>query len=136
MREGFEYELDVNIGLNHNHMATIEKDRAGIFHGRPEFVPSEAIGRELLAWSRAEELKPDGDQQTASADSPISAANPKTKAWMEKRLAQLKITAELWPVIMRTVDGCPRNELRARLDEAAAEVQSAFESDFATEVVC
>jgi hypothetical protein len=55
---------------------------------------------------------------------------------MEKRLAQLKITAELWPVIMRTVDGCPRNELRARLDEAAAEAQSVFESDFATEVVC
>jgi hypothetical protein len=130
MREGFEYELDVNIGLNRNHMATIEKDRAGIFHGRPEFIPSEAIGRELLAWSRAEELKPEADRQTVSSDSPISAADPRIKAWMEKRLAHLKINEGLWPVIMRTVDGCPRNELRARLDEEAAEAQNAFESDF------
>jgi hypothetical protein len=136
MREGFEYELDVNIGLNHNHMATIEKDRAGIFHGRPEFIPSEAIGRELLAWSRAEELKPNGDQQATSGNAPISADNPKTRAWMEQRLAQLKITEELWPVIIKTVDGCSRNELRARLDEAAAEAQNAFESDFTTEAVC
>ncbi len=135
MREGFEYELDVNIGLNRNHMATIEKDRAGIFHGRPEFVPSEATGRELLAWSRAEELKPEVDRQSVSNDAPISAADPRMQSWIEKRLQQLGVNEGLWPVIMQTVDGCPRNELRARLDESAAIAQKAFDDDFSGEAV-
>jgi hypothetical protein len=136
MREGFEYELDVNIGLNRNHMATIEKDRAGIFHGRPEFIPSEAIGRELLAWSRAEELKPEADRQAASNDSPISVADPRIKTWIEKRLLELNVARELWTAVMKKVDGCPRNELRARLDEAAATAQNSLETDFQPEAVC
>ncbi|MDQ3232268.1 MAG: ATP-binding protein [Pseudobdellovibrionaceae bacterium] len=135
MREGFEYELDVNIGLNCNHMATIEKDRAGIFHGRPEFVPSEATGRELLAWSRAEELKPEADRQSVSIDAPISVADPRMQSWIEKRLQQLGVNEGLWPVITQTVNGCPRNELRARLDEAAALAQKAFDDDFSGEAV-
>jgi hypothetical protein len=130
MREGFEYELDVNIGLNRNHMATIEKDRAGIFHGRPEFVPSEAIGRELLAWSRAEELKPETERQSVSNDSPVSVADPRIQTWIEKRLQQLEISEDLWPAILKTLDGCPRSELRARLEDAAATAQKASNDDF------
>ncbi|MDQ3234533.1 MAG: ATP-binding protein [Pseudobdellovibrionaceae bacterium] len=133
MRSGFEYELDVNIGLSRNHLATIEKDRAGIFHERPEFVPSEATGRELLAWSRAEELKPEADRQSVSNDAPISASDPRIQAWIHKRLKELQITEGLWPVILQTVDGCPRNELRARLDEAASLTQKAFDEDFTGE---
>jgi hypothetical protein len=121
MREGFEYELDVNIGLNRNHMATIEKDRAGIFHGRPEFVPTEAVGRELLAWSRAEELKPDGDRQAASSDLPISVQNPKTQAWLHQQLGAMKVPENLWAGILEAVDGSPRREIRARLDQAIEE---------------
>lgn len=136
MREGFEYELDVNIGLNRNHMATIEKDRAGIFHGRPEFVPSEVIGRELLAWSRAEELKSDASRQGQSNASQISVADPRIKAWIENRLSQLKVSEELWPEIMRRVDGCPRDNLRGRLEEVAASVLNSLGNDFSTEAPC
>ncbi len=94
MREGFEYELDINIGLSRSHLATIEKDRAGIFQDRPEFVPSEATGREILAWSRAEELKPEAERQTFSEGAPISVSDARIKDWIEKRLLQLNVVRE------------------------------------------
>jgi len=121
MREGFEYELDVNIGLNRNHLATIEKDRAGIFHGRPEFVPSEATGLELLRWSRAEELKPEDNRQSVASDAPISIQNPKTLGWIRQQLGSLKVPDNLWGGIITSLDGSPRSELRTRLDQAIDE---------------
>ncbi|HYX39741.1 MAG TPA: hypothetical protein VE954_42140, partial [Oligoflexus sp.] len=119
MREGFEYELDVNIGLNRNHMATIEKDRAGIFHGRPEFVPSEATGRELLAWSRAEELKPEAERKNAL--SPVSINDARILQRICEILRELKVPEGLWPEITAAVDGAPAGEVRARLEELADE---------------
>lgn len=49
-REGFEYELTVNIELNHGHYATASKDRTGLFMGKPEFIPSEETGKMLIEW--------------------------------------------------------------------------------------
>jgi hypothetical protein len=123
MREGFEYELDVNIGLNRNHRATIEKDRAGIFHGRPEFVPSEATGRELLAWSRAEELKPESERSSA----PGLSQDPKMLAAIRKFLSERHVPEEFWVGIIASVDGVPRNEIRARLEQAVEEVNASAE---------
>ncbi len=123
MREGFEYELDVNIGLNRNHLATIEKDRAGIFHGRPEFVPSEATGRELLAWSRAEELKPDSERSSA----PGLSLDPKMLAAIKKFLSERHVPEEFWPRIIESVVEVPRNEMRVRLEQAVNEFNAAAE---------
>jgi hypothetical protein len=135
MREGFEYELDVNIGLSRSHLATIEKDRAGIFHDRPEFVPSEATGRELLAWSRAEEKKPEADRKAVSSDSPISVADPRILDWIQKRLDQLNVPEASRAEVVRAVDGTPRNELRARLDQAVADALPAAGDDLPGEAV-
>jgi hypothetical protein len=123
MREGFEYELDVNIGLNRNHLATIEKDRAGIFHGRPEFVPTEATGRELLAWSRAEELKPEAERSGALS----SSQDPKLLAGIRKFLSERHVPDEFWPGIITSLDGVPRTEIRGRLEQAVDQVNSAAE---------
>jgi len=49
-REGFEYELTVNLELDTNHNATVSKDRTGLFIGKPEFKPSESTGVMLLDW--------------------------------------------------------------------------------------
>jgi hypothetical protein len=51
MREGFEYELDLLMGLNQNHMVTIEKDRTGIFANRPDFIITPKIGEEIKNWA-------------------------------------------------------------------------------------
>jgi len=40
-REGFEYELTINLELDTRHNATTSKDRTNLFAGKPAFVPSE-----------------------------------------------------------------------------------------------
>jgi hypothetical protein len=116
MRDGFEYELDVNIGLNRQHMATIEKDRAGIFHGRPEFIPTEAIGRELLAWSRAEELKPESERK----NTPINIQDPRVAKRIHQILGDLGVPEDRWPEITAALEGTPVGEVRSRIEELAA----------------
>ena len=49
-REGFEYELTVNIELDQKHNATAQKDRTGLFMDKPQFVPSEETGKLILEW--------------------------------------------------------------------------------------
>lgn len=49
-REGFEYELTVNLELDHGHHAVASKDRTGLFMGKPEFKPSEDTGKMIADW--------------------------------------------------------------------------------------
>lgn len=49
-REGFEYEVTVNLELDTKHNATSSKDRTGLFADQPPFVPSEETGRKILEW--------------------------------------------------------------------------------------
>lgn len=49
-REGWEYEITVNLQLDMAHQATASKDRTGLFMGKPEFVPSEETGEMILEW--------------------------------------------------------------------------------------
>jgi len=49
-REGFEYELTVNLELDAKHNASCSKDRTGLFSGIPDFTPSEETGKILLEW--------------------------------------------------------------------------------------
>lgn len=49
-REGFEYELTVNLEIDTMHNATSSKDRTGLFAGKPDFKPSEETGKLLLDW--------------------------------------------------------------------------------------
>jgi len=49
--EGFEYELSVNFELmNENHLCKVSKDRTNLFQGKPEFIITSAIGKQLKAW--------------------------------------------------------------------------------------
>lgn len=49
-REGFEYELTVNLELDVKHNATASKDRTGLFIDKPAFVPSEETGKLIRQW--------------------------------------------------------------------------------------
>jgi hypothetical protein len=49
-REGWEYELTVNLELELNHFATASKDRTGLFMGKPPFIPDENTGKLILDW--------------------------------------------------------------------------------------
>lgn len=64
-REGFEYELTINLELDTHHNATASKDRTQLFMGKPAFVPSEKIGELIANWcDQGEEsfnIKPGSD---------------------------------------------------------------------------
>ena len=49
-REGFEYELTINLEMDTKHNATASKDRTGLFMGKPAFVPSEKTGETIASW--------------------------------------------------------------------------------------
>ncbi|HEU4470314.1 MAG TPA: AAA family ATPase [Flavisolibacter sp.] len=49
-REGFEYELTINLELDTHHNATPSKDRTNLFMGKPAFVPSEKTGELIAQW--------------------------------------------------------------------------------------
>ena len=49
--EGFEYELSVNFELiNENHMCKVSKDRTNLFQGKPEFIITSDVGKQLKDW--------------------------------------------------------------------------------------
>lgn len=49
-REGFEYELTVNLEMDIRHLAIASKDRTGLFMGKPEFIPTIETGKAIAKW--------------------------------------------------------------------------------------
>jgi hypothetical protein len=49
-REGFEYELTVNLEIDVNHNASASKDRTGLFAGKPSFIPTIETGELIKKW--------------------------------------------------------------------------------------
>ena len=49
-REGFEYELTINLEMDIRHHAMASKDRTNLFMGKPAFVPSEKTGELIAQW--------------------------------------------------------------------------------------
>lgn len=65
-REGFEYELTINLEMDTKHNATASKDRTGLFMTKPAFVPSEKTGEIIAQWCEQGEeqfdvIKPGSD---------------------------------------------------------------------------
>lgn len=49
-RDGFEYELTLNLELDHLHNCKASKDRTGLFMDKDSFVPSIETGKMILEW--------------------------------------------------------------------------------------
>jgi hypothetical protein len=65
-REGFEYELTINLELDTKHNASASKDRTNLFMGKPSFVPTEKTGEVIAQWCEQGEeqfnvIKPGSD---------------------------------------------------------------------------
>jgi hypothetical protein len=64
-REGFEYELTINLELDTRHNATASKDRTQLFMNKTAFVPSEKTGELIANWCEQGEesfnIKPGSD---------------------------------------------------------------------------
>lgn len=50
-RENLDYEFSVEFRLNENHLATVSKDRTGLFSDTVPFQISEEVGRLLASWN-------------------------------------------------------------------------------------
>lgn len=55
-REGFEYELTLNLNIEMGHLATASKDRTGLFMDKPSFVISEETGKQIIEWCQTGEV--------------------------------------------------------------------------------
>jgi len=52
-RDGFEYELTLAFNLSSNNLASVSKDRTGLFMNKPEFKIDQSTGKTLLEWSES-----------------------------------------------------------------------------------
>lgn len=94
-REGFEYELTVNIELDTMHNATSSKDRTGLFAGKPEFKPSEETGRLLLEWCEDGITEPTLEEKLILAIKEVEIAEDKknlTDLWNKHKLLRTEKT--------------------------------------------
>lgn len=98
-REGFEYELTVNLELvNDKHMTRASKDRTKLFSGKPEFVINQNIGKQLLDWCNEGEGKPILDK-----DHPLWKSVVKSLKDQTRTIVQLKATFEISEEIQETL---------------------------------
>lgn len=49
-RDNLDYELTIVFNLDIKHNATINKDRTGLFSGKPEFIITSDTGRQISEW--------------------------------------------------------------------------------------
>lgn len=49
-RDGWEYDLTINLNIDQHHNASASKDRTELFMGRPDFVITEETGKLIKQW--------------------------------------------------------------------------------------
>lgn len=67
-RDGFEYELALNLDINMEHLATASKDRTGLFSDNLPFKITEATGKMIRDWNTAKETKKPSQKKSKSGD--------------------------------------------------------------------
>lgn len=121
--KGIEYEFDILMEINTEHMATIAKDRSGKFQDQHIEKPDEAFGQQLAAWlsdgivrqapSMAEQSKALRTEHTQAAK---TAAQGTGHAAFDKAMASLpelvkqvgsREALDKWLVIVREITGHP-----------------------------
>lgn len=87
-REGWEYELTVNLELDILHNCSASKDRTGLFMCKPYFVPTEETGELIRQWCETGvEVDANGNpKKELSNEAAISDAMMK---WLRKKECEL-----------------------------------------------
>jgi hypothetical protein len=100
-REGIEYEFTLHLALNLTHMANAEKDRTGLFMGKPEFMITEETGKLLAKWAD------EGIDPTVYPDSP---SNDEITVFL-KFLKDQGVGEKHWSEIEKSMRGKPKKEV-------------------------
>ncbi len=99
-RDGIEYEFSVVFDLNTEHVATVSKDRTGLFDGR-FFKPDHTTGEEIRTWlSSGAEMKP----ANVAADTGAFSEQTQTRISQQRNPGKLELDklkdlalAKEWP---------------------------------------
>lgn len=114
-RDGFEYELTVAWRIGANHMAETDKDRTGLYSGKPNFKITEETGKTLKEW--ADSGKP--------APFPAHIHNdedPDTHKGLVGVLNKNKVPVEHHEAIGKALHGRPKAEWEAIAIEVQAKI--------------
>lgn len=96
-REGFEYELTVNLELDVRHNATASKDRTGLFMGQPQFIPSEATGELILNWcENGEEVQQPKTVTEPTTDEKVANMTGRNNPELSKAIGDSIIACKSW----------------------------------------
>lgn len=114
-REGFEYELTANFEfVNDAHLVKASKDRTGLFADKPEFVPSEQTGKEILKWCQSGAKPIEGIEiNEPEVVHPIEAAESKLKE--AKTLKELGAAWSLLSADNKVACADLKDKLKAKL---------------------
>ncbi len=87
-REGWEYELTVNLELDILHNCSASKDRTGLFMGKPYFIPTEETGEQIRQWCETGiEVDANGNpKKDLSSDAALSETMMK---WLRKKECEM-----------------------------------------------
>lgn len=92
-RDGFEYELTVNLELDQLHNATASKDRTGLFMDKPSFIITEATGELIRKWCE-QGVEPPKPTLTDAQVKHYADRMPKEPGLYEKVIGAFTLTAE------------------------------------------
>lgn len=105
-RDGIEYEYTVSWRLAHGNMASCDKDRTGLFHGKADFKITTETGKELRSWADAGiEVKPTTETSPESSTTGYDNKNPKHKQWLMEQFKAEGTSKELWKHIAEAMQG-------------------------------
>jgi hypothetical protein len=113
-RDGIEYEFTVAFRLTHAHMAETDKDRTGLFAGKPDFKITEATGVLLAEWANS------GVEVVKAPPPGTYTGTDAERAVVNAKLAQQKIPEALWPEIDMALRGKPIAELKLAYETVKA----------------
>ena len=78
-RDGMDYEFTTVLDINNEHIASVSKDRTGLFDGK-FFIPTIHTGEALLSWLESGKAEPSKAKQAKTeAVTPPKAKTPKTE---------------------------------------------------------
>lgn len=105
-RDGIEYEYTVSWRLSQGNLASCDKDRTGLFHGKADFKITEQTGKELRKWAETgTEQKP--TIQVLHANSSVTYDNKDKmhKEWLMNVFKEKKTPKELWKAVAEALNG-------------------------------
>lgn len=120
-REGFEYELTVNLELDQNHNATASKDRTGLFAGKPQFTPTADTGKLIRQWCE-------------SGAEPAPPVNPVSEAiaemYLQKDMKGLQATWGKYKQFQASPEFIKaKDEMKAKLSKSTKEIAHELQTE-------